>query len=205
MTTASLLALAAAVLVLGLTPGPVVIATVARALASGLAPALAFVVGVATIDLAYLLLAVYGLSAIAQWLGEFFIGVRILGGAYLIWLGVKLWLARGDAPGELPPVAGGRALGRAFGEGILVDLGNPKLILFYAAFLPTFVNFDRLAAADVAAVAAITVGILLALNIAFAWMAARARAYVRSRRAMTVINRTSGTLMIGAGAWVATR
>ena len=55
------------------------------------------------------------------------------------------------------------------------------------------------------AMAAIIVGILLVANLGFAWLASRARGLLRSPRAVKTLNRTSGTLMIGAGAWVATR
>ncbi len=58
---------------------------------------------------------------------------------------------------------------------------------------------------DVAIMAAVVVGILVATNLGFAWLASRARSLIKSRRAVKTINRTSGTLMIGAGAWVATR
>ncbi|MCW5771059.1 MAG: LysE family translocator [Rhodospirillaceae bacterium] len=204
MSAATYFALAVAVFVLALTPGPVVVATVARSLYSGLGTALGFVAGVAAIDLAYLLLAVFGLSAIANVLGEFFIAIKIAGALYLVYLGVRLWLA----PAEARPVVGApvpRRFWKSFGEGALVDLANPKIILFYAAFLPTFVDLGRLGTADIAGMAVLVVGILLATNLGFAWLASRARGLLRSRRAVKTLNRTSGTLMIGAGAWVATR
>lgn len=204
MSLASYLALALAVFILALTPGPVVVATVARSLFSGLGASIAFVAGVAAIDLAYLLLAVFGLSAISSVLGELFIAIKILGAAYLIYLGIRLWI---DRTHEMQ-IAGApvpRRFWKSFTEGALVDLGNPKIILFYAAFLPTFADLGALGSGDVAGMAAVVVGILIATNLGFAWLASRARALIRSRRAVTAINRTSGTLMIGAGAWVATR
>lgn len=204
MSLASYLALAAAVFILALTPGPVVVATVARSLFSGLRASIGFVAGVALIDLAYLLLAVYGLSAISTVLGELFIAIKILGAAYLIYLGIRLWTDRTHEmviPGAPVP----RRFWKSFAEGVLVDLGNPKIILFYAAFLPTFADLDKLGTRDIAIMAAVVVGILIATNFGFAWLASRARRFIRSQRAVKTINRTSGTLMIGAGAWVATR
>ncbi len=206
MSAATAAALAAVVLVLAFTPGPVVIATVARALASGLAPALGFSVGVALVDLGYLLLTVYGLSAVAHLLGELFVAVKIAGAIYLFWLGLRLWLIKTEAPSALPmPGAGSRRFGRGVVEGIAVDLANPKLILFYAAFLPTFVDLARLRAPDVALLCAIVVGILLVVNLGFAWLAAYSRRFVTSMRAMTALNRASGTLMIGAAIWLVSR
>lgn len=204
MSLASYLALAAAVFILALTPGPVVVATVARSLFSGLGAALGFVAGVAAIDLAYLLLAVYGLSAISTVLGELFIAIKIAGAAYLVYLGIRLWTDRAD-PAEIAAAPAPRRFWKSFGEGALVDLGNPKIILFYAAFLPTFADLDKLGTRDVAIMAALVVGILIATNLGYAWLASRARRFIRSRRAVKAVNRASGTLMIGAGAWVATR
>jgi threonine/homoserine/homoserine lactone efflux protein len=204
MSLASYLALAAAVFILALTPGPVVVATVARSLFSGFGAAFAFLAGVALIDLAYLLLAVYGLSAISTMLGELFIAIKIAGAAYLVYLGIRLWTDRGDAA-EIAAKPVPRRFWKSFAEGALVDLGNPKIILFYAAFLPTFADLDKLGTPDVAIMAALVVGILIVTNLGFAWLASRARGFIRSRRAVKVVNRTSGTLMIGAGAWVATR
>ena len=204
MSLASYLALAAAVFILALTPGPVVVATVARSLFSGLGASIGFVAGVAAVDLAYLLLAVFGLSAISSVLGELFIAIKILGAAYLIYLGVRLWTDRThemQISGEPVP----RRFWKSFGEGALVDLANPKIILFYAAFLPTFADLGTLGGGDVAMMAAIVVGILVVTNLGFAWLASRARTLIKSRSAVKAINRTSGTLMIGAGAWVATR
>jgi threonine/homoserine/homoserine lactone efflux protein len=204
MSVASYLALALAVFILALTPGPVVVATVARSLFSGLGAALGFVAGVALIDLAYLLLAVFGLSAISTVLGELFIAIKILGAAYLVYLGIRLWTDRAhEAPVVGAPVP--RRFWKSFAEGALVDLGNPKIILFYAAFLPTFADLDTLGGRDIAIMAAVVVGILVATNLGFAWLASRARVLMKSRRAVKAVNRASGTLMIGAGAWVATR
>ncbi len=204
MSLASYLALAAAVFILALTPGPVVVATVARSLFSGLGASIAFVAGVAVVDFGYLLLAVFGLSAISTMLGELFIAIKILGAAYLIYLGIRLWTDRTHEM-QISGAPVPRRFWKSFAEGALVDLGNPKIILFYAAFLPTFADLGRLGSGDVAGMAAVVVGILIATNLGFAWLASRARALIRSRRAVKAINRTSGTLMIGAGAWVATR
>lgn len=202
MTLASTLAFIAAVFVLGITPGPAAVAISARALASGLRPAFAFHVGVVAGDTVLMLLAIFGLAAVAQAMGSWFAVVRIAGGLYLIWLGIRLWRAEPQPPGiEAAPAAG--AFRRNALDGFVLTLGNPKAIVFYAAFLPTFVDLARIDGADVAILIAVIAGVLTVTNMSYALLAARARLLFKSRRALRNLNRAAGTLMIGAGVAVA--
>ena len=81
-------------LVLAASPGPGVFATIARALASGLRPSLVVICGIILGDVIFLLFAAFGLSMVARALGNMFFIVKICGGAYLIWLGVRIWLKK---------------------------------------------------------------------------------------------------------------
>jgi threonine/homoserine/homoserine lactone efflux protein len=202
VTLASTLAFIVAVFVLGITPGPAVVAVTARALASGLRPALAFHLGVVAGDLVLMTLAIFGLAAVAQALGPWFVVVRVAGGLYLIWLGVRLWRTVPQEPG-LVPAAPVSAFRRNVLGGLVLTLGNPKAIVFYAAFLPTFVDLAQVAAADIAILAAVVAGVLTVTNMSYGLLAAHARVLFKSRRAMRNFNRAGGTLMIGAGAAVA--
>jgi threonine/homoserine/homoserine lactone efflux protein len=202
MTLASVLAFIAAVFVLGITPGPAVVAISARALASGLRPALGFHFGVVAGDTVLMLLAIFGLAAAAQAMGSWFAVVRIAGALYLVWLGIRLWRAEPRPPGvEAAPAPG--AFRRSVLDGFVLTLGNPKAIVFYAAFLPTFVDLARIEAADVAILVAVIAGVLTVTNMSYALLAARARLLFKSRRALRHLNRAAGTLMIGAGVAVA--
>lgn len=90
MTMYTTLAFAGAMFLLAATPGPGVFAVISRALASGFKNALFVVMGIVFADFLFLLLVVFGLSAIAAMMGEFFVLVKYLGGAYLIYLGYKI-------------------------------------------------------------------------------------------------------------------
>ena len=212
MTLTSTLALIIAVFVLGITPGPAVFATIARALASGFRPAAALNAGVVIGDIVLLLLTIFGLAAAAQAMGDLFVVVKILGGVYLIWLGWRMWTA---VPSDPAAVVASRAatiaaasapvVWRNVAAGLMITLGNPKAILFYAAFLPTFIDLTRITARDIAIIAAVIVAVLTVTNLTYAALATSARSFLYSRRAMRNLNRTAGTLMIGAGVVVATR
>ncbi|MEJ2321970.1 MAG: LysE family translocator [Gammaproteobacteria bacterium] len=197
MTLFSTLALAGAMFLLAATPGPGVFATVARSLASGFGHAAVVVAGIVTGDLLFLLLAIFGLASVAGLLGEFFLVVKIAGGLYLLWLGYRIWRQR---PGRVE-IPGVRELSwkQNFLSGLVITLGNPKVILFYLGFLPTFMDLAALDGGDVVIVAAVVSVVLGGVMLAYAWSAARARELFRSSRAKRIMNRTAGGVMMTTG------
>ncbi|MEJ2309152.1 MAG: LysE family translocator [Gammaproteobacteria bacterium] len=197
MTLFSTLALAGAMFLLAATPGPGVFATVARSLASGFGHAAVVVAGIVTGDLLFLLLAIFGLASFAGLLGEFFLVVKIAGGLYLLWLGYRIWRQR---PGRVE-IPGVRELSwkQNFLSGLVITLGNPKVILFYLGFLPTFMDLAALDGGDVVIVAAVVSVVLGGVMLAYAWSAARARELFRSSRAKRIMNRTAGGVMMTTG------
>jgi len=203
MTVLSILLLAGAMFVLAATPGPGVFATVARALASGFIPAAELVAGIVIGDLVYLLLAIFGLGALAAVLGELFVVVKYAGAAYLLWLGWRLWHA--------PPVdrdalraANNSRTGNLL-TGLLITLANPKVILFYLGLLPTFIDLTTLTTSDILVVVLVVSGVLSLTMLGYALIASRARELVRNARVARAINRTAGGAMILAGATLATK
>ncbi len=138
MTLLSMTLLAGALFVLAATPGPGVLATVARAMASGFLPASQVVLGIVLGDVVFVLLAIFGLGALASLLGDLFIVVKIGGAAYLIWLGVKLWRSPADVDQPQQTVATSGVSNWL--SGLLITLANPKVILFYLGLLPTFID-----------------------------------------------------------------
>src|SRR5512145_2127619 len=206
MTLGSTLAFVIAVFVLGVTPGPAVAATIARGLTTGFWSAAALHLGVVLGDLVLLSLAIFGMAAVAQAMGELFFVVKIIGAAYLVVLGCTLWTPEPiDPAAPADRAAPSRQTGRNVFAGLVITLGNPKAIIFYAAFLPTFVDLRQVGAGDIAVIAAVVVIVLTITNLSYAALATRARDLLRSRRAMRTLNRTAGTMMVGAGIVVATR
>lgn len=127
-----------AALVLAVTPGPGVIYIVTRSLAQGRRHGLASVAGVALGNLCNAVGASLGLAALFAVSAAAFLVVKYAGALYLVYLGVQaLRAARGAAASAAPPAAG---LGRIFRDGFLVALLNPKTTIFFAAFLPQFID-----------------------------------------------------------------
>ncbi len=204
MTFLSLLSFAAAMMVLAASPGPGVFATVARSLASGFRPALAVILGIVVGDIIYLLFAIFGLSIVARSLEQLFIFVRIAGGIYLFWLGLKIWFSK---PPEkvsqqllAPPSQPGNIL-----SGLVITLSNPKVVLFYCGFLPTFIDLSVLELPDIFLIGSVVAIVLSAVLMTYAYMASRARQLFSSQKAVKRLNRSAGGVMMVTGVTIATR
>jgi threonine/homoserine/homoserine lactone efflux protein len=204
MTIESICAFSLAMFILAVTPGPGVFASASQALASGFRSSLQLIAGIVVGDLVFLLFAVFGLSTIAHILGEFFFIIKILGGAYLIWLGWKMWTREPMVFNSNQKFTKHNGRQR-FLAGLLLTLGNPKVILFYAGFLPTFMDLSHLKTLDIAVVAALVTIILSGVLGLYAFTASRALGLFKNFRAAGNLNRSAGTVLIGTGVIVVTR
>jgi threonine/homoserine/homoserine lactone efflux protein len=187
------------------TPGPGVAAVISQALARGAAGAPAFIAGFLVGDLLWFMAVVLGLSALAEHAHTAFVAVKYLGALYLLYLAYKLW----SAPVRPLEADAGPQVGRPpralFLGSLMLTLSNPKPMLFFLAVLPTVVPLETLnALGHLEIVGAIAV-ILPATLGGYVLIAARARAWLRSARAVKIINRGSGTLIAAAAVAVATR
>ena len=122
-------------------PGPAVTYVVSRSIGQGRTAGLMSAMGIAVGTLFHVVAATLGLSALLGSSVLAFQFVKYAGAAYLVYLGVRV-LRSNDTPMSGSPSAEGR-LGRIFGQGVLVNLLNPKTALFFLAFLPQFVDCAR--------------------------------------------------------------
>ena len=195
---------AGALAILVATPGPVVVATIARTLSGGIRAAVPLGAGVGVVDALWPLLAIFGLSAIAGIWGELMQVLHYVGAGILIWMGWRLIARPREALAERPdPALLGRDAGRAFMAGLLVNLGNPKSIFFFMGLLPAFFDVARLTAADIAVIVAMSVGVPFFGNLLWAAAAHGARRWLGTPRLIRRVDRASGGALIGAGAYIA--
>jgi threonine/homoserine/homoserine lactone efflux protein len=126
---------------LNLTPGQDTLYILGSSIAYGRRVGLASALGICTGCIAHTLAAALGLSAILATSATAFIMVKLIGAAYLIYLGIRALAARGDANSPLPrPSNTSTAL--AFRRGVLTNVLNPKVALFFLALLPQFIDSD---------------------------------------------------------------
>jgi threonine/homoserine/homoserine lactone efflux protein len=191
------LAFAAASTILIVIPGPTILLVVSYALGKGWRSALPMAIGVALGDCAAMTASIIGLGALLQTSATLYMVLKWMGAAYLMWLGVKLWRAGGtlDARPVDPAASPTKMLLHAF----IVTALNPKGLTFFVAFLPQFVDphADFWRQMLIFEVTFISIAFINAIS--YALLASRARAFVRSERVMKNINRTGGSLLIGAG------
>lgn len=134
----TVLVVALASLVLVVIPGPAVIYILTRSVSQGRAAGLASAVGVNFGSTIHVLAAVAGLSLILANSAYAYTIVKWLGVAYLAWIGVRTLTS--DVETFAAPEVSTQSLGRVFGQGVLVNVLNPKVAMFFLAFLPQFIN-----------------------------------------------------------------
>jgi len=189
------LAFLAATVVLALIPGPNVAVITASSVAYGARFGLLTVAGTSTAILVQLVLVGLGLSAALGTLGAWFEWIRWIGAVYLAYLGIVQWRAAALDLAQTAPLP--RSARAIYGRGVLVALTNPKTLLFYGAFFPQFVTPGDAQARQLLLLLASCLAVAIAIDCAWALLAARLRRFVAARSRLR--NRLSGGLLIGAG------
>ncbi|MCC8427662.1 LysE family translocator [Reyranella aquatilis] len=190
-------AFAAASSVLLVIPGPTVLLVVSYALGQGWRTALPMAIGVALGDFTAMTLSMLGLGALLAASATLFTVLKWAGAAYLVYLGVKLWRAGGtlDAAPRTDRVSAARMLGHAW----LVTALNPKSITFFVAFLPAFLDPKADFLTQMLVFETTFLVLAFANAFGYALVASRARRLASNPRAIGVVNKVGGGLLVGAG------
>lgn len=204
MELAGLLVFCTALFIAAGSPGPGLAAIVARVLGRGPRGAIMFTVGVAFGDVVWLTLAICGLAVLAQSFHVVFLVVKWVGVAYLLYLAWQMWTAPDEAR-DLAVDTRQESQMTLFLAGLAVTMGNPKVMVFYLALLPTFLDLSTISLLGYLELVAVTLLVLAVVFGAYVGLAARARQMFTSRSALRMMNRGSATAMTGAAAWVASR
>ncbi len=195
-------------LILNITPGPDTAYIVGRSAQLGWRGGALAAIGISCGCLVHVVACAAGLSALLAASSAAFTAIKWLGAAYLCFIGLRMLLSRESpaVPGEQKPSDGGAVpLRRVFWQGALTNVLNPKVALFFLAFLPQFVTMDSthkaLAFLLLGAIFIVN-GTLWCLGVA-AFAAKTAHRVRQSGRAMAWINRALGTMFVYLGARLA--
>jgi threonine/homoserine/homoserine lactone efflux protein len=200
-----LLTFALASVVLVVVPGPTVVFVVSRAIAHGRRAALRSVAGNSAGVGVLVILVAFGLGSLVERSVAVYTAIKLLGAAYLVYLGVRTWRERGGLSVALRGAqtgSGDAEVGaHVFRQGVMVGLTNPKAMVFFAAVLPQFVDRD----AGHVPTQMLLLGlafVLLAMVLDSVWglAAGTARDWLaRSPRRLAALGGTGGLMMIGLG------
>ena len=190
-----------ATLLICLSPGPNVMLMISLGLRSGAGAVLRAVAGIVTAAGVYLAAAALGLVAALRASPGLFTVVRYAGAAYLAWIGVRLVLAGLRSAGEAraPEIAGTRA----YLQGFVTQLSNPKSILFWSAFLPQFLTPDAPLAPQIAALGVLGIAIDVVVLSGYGLVAAATRRAALSGPFQRGIDLAAGAFFVGTAAWLA--
>lgn len=204
MDVPSLTLFVSALLLAAGTPGPGIATLVARVLGSGLGGAAPIAMGLALGDVIWLSTGVWGLSALARSFNAVFAIVKWAGIAYLIYLSWRMWsapIARRDVAAD----ARTDTVLALFLSGLTVCLGNPKVMAFYWALVPTLLDVTRVTVAGWLQLVAATLACLTVIFGGYMLAADRARQMFRHGDAIRVVNRVAAVAIAGTAIWMAAR
>lgn len=203
MTLMALLIFAGALIADSISPGPTVAALIGRVLSRGARGVLPFLVAIWLGEALWLSAAIAGLAALAATFSLLFEIIKWLGVVYLFYLAWDLFTSKPEIDGgDLPMRSNGIA---TFLSGLSVSIGNPKNMLFYLTLLPSIIDVQRVRAMGWLQLVATLLATLIAVDLSWVLLAAKARQFLQNSRVVRRINQISGGAMALAAAAMATR
>ncbi|MBU1305631.1 MAG: LysE family translocator [Alphaproteobacteria bacterium] len=200
LSLATLIPYLGACLLVAIVPGPSVTVIVANALARGTRAGLAIVAGTHAGILVMTFVVAMGMQALVAFMGWAFDWLKLVGAAYLIWLGFKMWRATGEL--GTAQAEQGKSTSQLAIEGFLVAIANPKALIFLSAFLPQFVDINRPAFPQVMILGLLFMLVAGTTDAVYALVAGRARGLLSAAR-VRLVSRVSGVILMAGGAWLA--
>ncbi|MEX0953588.1 MAG: LysE family translocator [Rhizobiaceae bacterium] len=194
-----LLPFALACFVIVVVPGPSVTVIIANSMRHGTRAGLLNVLGTQIGIATMIAVLALGLSAVVALMGSLFDVLRLIGAAYLVWLGVRMWMSGGRL-GKSEATA--RPGGSFVLQGFIVVWSNPKALLFFGAFLPQFIDPAGSAAWQTVGLGLVFMAVATVFDSIYAVAAGGTGAWL-SRERVRLVERISGTFLIGGGLWLA--
>ena len=197
--------LALATFILGISPGPAVFATLSVALSHSRQAVILFITGILMGDILFASLAMIGLGTIADHIPTLLLLIRIMGGFYLIYLGIRAWPQKqmlesvnDNMPVQTIPLASPHM----FLAGFILTASNPKDLLFFVTFLPAFIDLKSATLPDMMMAAALIVITFIGTLSVYAGLGSVTGVWLRTPKTVLWLDRVAGGILILAGLMV---
>ena len=183
-------------------PSASVALVITRSVTLGVANGIAVSVGIVLGDLVFILLAILGLSVVAETMGSLFMVIKYLGATYLLWLGYTLLTSKSNTTITLNKTIEKRNLAASFFAGFILTLGDIKVIVFYVSLFPVFIDLSALNVADILIIISVMVVGVGSVKILYAFSATKIASLARSHKLDNAARKTAGGFMVGAGSYL---
>ena len=183
-------------------PSASVALVITRSVTLGVANGIAVSVGIVLGDLVFILLAILGLSVVAETMGSLFMVIKYLGATYLLWLGYTLLTSKSNTTITLNKTIEKRNLAASFFAGFILTLGDIKVIVFYVSLFPVFIDLSALNVADILIIISVMVVGVGSIKILYAFSATKIASLARSHKLDNAARKTAGGFMVGAGSYL---
>ena len=185
-----------------LTPGPAVLLVLSRGLTRGTAASICANLGILSGNACYFALSATGLGALLLASYDLFSAIRWIGAGYLVWLGVQALIGK-SAPLSVTSVASPASGWRTFGDGFVLQVANPKALVFFTALLPPFIDPHGSVVTQVAILGVTSAVLEFGVLLGYGALAGRLTGVATRPRFQAVANRTAGAMLVTAGVSVA--
>ncbi|GAX38275.1 LysE family translocator [Nodularia sp. NIES-3585] len=202
MTFNTIFALFSAMVVLASIPSLSVLTVCTRSAASGFIHGVFTTIGIVLGDIIFIIIAIWGLSLLAETMGNLFFLIKYLGGAYLIFLGVGLCRSKSKDVQTEEVVKS--SLLSSFMAGLSITLADQKATLFYLGFFPAFLDISNISYLDTSIIIATATVAVGGVKLIYAFMADRAR-LLFNPKTRKGINIAAGCIMIAVGVFLITK
>ena len=203
MTLNTMTALFGAMLILAFYPGVSSLTVAARSAAFGFKHGLMTTLGILSGDLFFIFIAISGLAFIAETMNTLFLIIKYLGGAYLIWLGIKLWISTKQISSTEKITE--TSILSSFMSGLLITLSDVKAIFFYLVFFPAYIDLTTLSAVQIGILVSVSITAVALAKLSYALLAHRARVVLNKPSTLKSINIVVGCIMVGTGLYLITK
>jgi len=202
MSITEIIALFGIMVALAAVPSASVALVVTRSATLGVANGIAVSIGIILGDLIFILLAIFGLSIVAETMGSLFMIIKYLGATYLLWLGFTLITSKTTTTITMDKTIEKRKLASSFLAGFILTLGDIKAIFFYVSLFPVFINPSALHVADILIIISVMVVSVGGVKILYALSATKVASLARSQKPNNTARKTAGGLMVGTGSYL---